>query len=365
MPEYWDSRYAFAQIEVELSQLIQDVPASLTFMINNTPVATYKMDYRDGRAQVFYVEIPLEYLEEGYNAFDITGYVRLYDDDGCIDDFSGANWICIRDSSFIQVGYDARNPDRRISAYPYPFLSSLNEDGSNTEILVSDACDPAELAAALMLRADLASETKLEDAITLARLSDSAAQKRQRLIVSLKDNLSAQYQAAAERALEGESLSDRAMIHFLEEGGANVLLITSDSGEALMEAVRLLMDESRVSQEKSDLAFVSQDASAAIRARVTRAREIQAARFADTPGIHSNAQMTPRLLARWARPTPEAMSILEHAMTRYDMSARAYDRILKVARTIADLDTSTDILPHHITEAISYRSLDRSTWGLK
>ena len=107
------------------------------------------------------------------------------------------------------------------------------------------------------------------------------------------------------------------------------------------------------------------ESSAAIRARVTRAREIQAARFADTPGIHSNAQMTPRLLARWARPTPEAMSILEHAMTRFDMSARAYDRILKVARTIADLDTSTDILPHHITEAISYRSLDRSTWGLK
>lgn len=107
------------------------------------------------------------------------------------------------------------------------------------------------------------------------------------------------------------------------------------------------------------------ESSAAIRARVTRAREIQAARFADTPGIHSNAQMTPRLLARWARPTPEAMSILEHAMTRFDMSARAYDRILKVARTIADLDASADILPHHITEAISYRSLDRSTWGLK
>ena len=94
--EYWDCQYAYAQIEVELSQLIQDVPASLTFMINNTPVATYKMDYRSGRAQVFFVEIPLEYLEEGYNAFDITGYVRLYDDDGCIDDFSGANWICVR-----------------------------------------------------------------------------------------------------------------------------------------------------------------------------------------------------------------------------------------------------------------------------
>lgn len=268
VPEYWDNQYAFAQIEVELSQLIQDVPASLTFMINSNPVATYKMDYRGGRTQVFYVEIPLEYLQTGYNAFDITGYVRLYDDDGCIDDFSGANWICIRESSFIQVGYDAVDPNRRISAYPYPFLSSLNENGSNTEILVSDVCDPAELAAALMLRADLASETELEDDITLARLSDSRAEKQQRVIVSLRDNLSAQYQAAAERALNGQSLSDRAMIHFLEEDGANVLLITSDSGQALMEAARLLMDESRVSQEKSDLAFVSEDSSAAIRAQI-------------------------------------------------------------------------------------------------
>ncbi|MDY4755234.1 MAG: cellulose biosynthesis cyclic di-GMP-binding regulatory protein BcsB [Candidatus Faecousia sp.] len=266
--EYWDCQYAYAQIEVELSQLIQDVPASLTFMINNTPVATYKMDYRSGRAQVFFVEIPLEYLEEGYNAFDITGYVRLYDDDGCIDDFSGANWICVRESSFIQVGYEAMNPNRRISAYPYPFISSLDESGSSTEILVSDVCAPEELAAALMLRADLASETKLEDRIILARLSDSEAEKQQRVIVALRSNLSDRYRAAAEEALNGGDLSDRAMIRFLEEGDANVLLLTSDSGDALMEAARMLMDESRVSQEKSDLAFVQADASALIRAQI-------------------------------------------------------------------------------------------------
>lgn len=107
------------------------------------------------------------------------------------------------------------------------------------------------------------------------------------------------------------------------------------------------------------------ETSAAIRARVMRAREIQAMRFSDENHIHCNAQMTPRMLSRWARPTPEAMGILEHAMLKFDMSARAYDRILKVARTIADLDESATIGAPHISEAVSYRTLDRSSWGLK
>lgn len=268
VPEYWDSRYVYAQIEVELSQLIQDVPASLTFMLNDIPVATYRMDYRSGRTQVFYVDIPLEYLQEGYNSFDITGYVRLYDEEGCIDDFSGANWICVRDSSFIQVGYAAMDPNRRISAYPYPFLSSMNESGSETEILVSDKCDPGELAAALLLRADLGSETKLEDRITLARLCDSSDRAGRRVVISLRENLNDHYLVAAEEILKGQSLSDWAMVAFLEEGDVDTLLITSDNGDALAEAAMMLMDESRVSQERSDVAFVSVNSSESIRAQI-------------------------------------------------------------------------------------------------
>lgn len=103
--------------------------------------------------------------------------------------------------------------------------------------------------------------------------------------------------------------------------------------------------------------------SEAIRDRVCRARAIQQTRFAGEPGIHCNAQMNSRLMARYAPLSPECMAILESAMTRFDMSARAYDRIIKVARTIADLDGAPDITPVHITEAISYRNLDRSTWG--
>lgn len=105
------------------------------------------------------------------------------------------------------------------------------------------------------------------------------------------------------------------------------------------------------------------EASASIRGRVMAARGRQAARFADTPGIHCNAQMDARLLRLHAQPDGSGTEILRRAMTRYDLSARAYDRILKVARTIADLDGSDTVSRQHVAEAIGYRQLDRSTWG--
>jgi len=105
------------------------------------------------------------------------------------------------------------------------------------------------------------------------------------------------------------------------------------------------------------------ESSEAIRERVIKARAVQARRYADEPGIHCNAQLTSRLTARHCALSPEAMAILRRAIEKYDMSARAYDRILKVSRTIADLDGSEAILPHHVSEAVGYRTLDRSGWG--
>lgn len=106
------------------------------------------------------------------------------------------------------------------------------------------------------------------------------------------------------------------------------------------------------------------ESSADIRARVVRARAIQEARFADEPAVHCNAQMGPRHIAAYCALTPDCAAILRKAMLKYDMSARAYDRILKVARTAADLDASEAILPRHISEAIGYRNLDKGTWGV-
>jgi hypothetical protein len=86
------------------------------------------------------------------------------------------------------------------------------------------------------------------------------------------------------------------------------------------------------------------ESSADIRRRVVLARNIQQTRYRATTGVYSNAQMTAKMLSQWATPTPEAAKILEQTMTRLDMSARAYDRILKVARTIADLDAASRLL---------------------
>ncbi|MDE6177482.1 MAG: ATP-binding protein, partial [Paramuribaculum sp.] len=105
------------------------------------------------------------------------------------------------------------------------------------------------------------------------------------------------------------------------------------------------------------------ESSAAIRERVLRARDVQTRRFANDPEVYCNAMMSSRQLRTFAQPTPEALELIKAAMVRFDMSARAYDRILKVARTIADLDGSEQIDTIHIQEAISYRNLDRGNWG--
>lgn len=104
--------------------------------------------------------------------------------------------------------------------------------------------------------------------------------------------------------------------------------------------------------------------SAAIRGRVVGARSIQEERFSSYEGVYCNAQMTSRLLHQYAVPDAAGLALLKTAMLRLNLSARAYDRILKVSRTIADLDASPNIEAQHLAEAINYRNLDRENWGL-
>ena len=105
------------------------------------------------------------------------------------------------------------------------------------------------------------------------------------------------------------------------------------------------------------------ETSAEIRERVIRAREIQSERFAAYPGMHCNAQMGKGQLEEYCFIDPAGRNLLKTAMERLNLSARAYDRILKVARTVADLSGSEKIRPEHIAEAIQYRSLDREGWA--
>ncbi len=109
----------------------------------------------------------------------------------------------------------------------------------------------------------------------------------------------------------------------------------------------------------------TEEPSARIRERVMRARQIQHERFAGEAGVYSNAMMTPALMRRHCRLDDTGERLLKTAMERLQLSARAQDRILKTARTIADLEGSDAIRPTHLAEAIQYRSLDRDNWGLR
>jgi len=107
----------------------------------------------------------------------------------------------------------------------------------------------------------------------------------------------------------------------------------------------------------------SAEDSAAVRKRVISARERQMQRFRGEKKTYANAQMVPKMIRKDCAISAEGEKLLENAITRLGLSARAHDRILKVARTIADLDGSQAIEPRHLSEAIQYRTLDRSYWA--
>jgi magnesium chelatase family protein len=129
----------------------------------------------------------------------------------------------------------------------------------------------------------------------------------------------------------------------------------------LMDRIDLHVEVTPVGREEMSSDEVA-ESSASIRERVMRAREVQAKRFQGL-GIYTNTMMSSSMLRKFCPLSPDARRLLDAAMERLQLSARAYDRIIKVARTIADLEGVADIQPLHISEAIGYRSLDRESWG--
>ena len=102
--------------------------------------------------------------------------------------------------------------------------------------------------------------------------------------------------------------------------------------------------------------------SASIQARVNEAREHQLERFKSSKRLFCNAHMSSKDIRKYCQITVDSEELLKAAIAKFGLSARAYDRILKVARTVADLEAQEDILPHHLSEAIQYRTLDRKYW---
>ena len=105
------------------------------------------------------------------------------------------------------------------------------------------------------------------------------------------------------------------------------------------------------------------ESSASVRERVLRARKIQTERYREEKMLYANAQMPPRLMRKFCAISADGEKLLESAIQRLGLSARAHDRILKVGRTIADLEGAESIEPKHLSEAIQYRTLDRTYWA--
>jgi magnesium chelatase family protein len=103
--------------------------------------------------------------------------------------------------------------------------------------------------------------------------------------------------------------------------------------------------------------------SSEIQKRVIKARHIQNDRFKKRKNVYCNAQMNSKMIKEFCKLDETCLTLLKNAMEKLDLSARAYDRIIKLSRTIADLESSENIFPSHIAEAINYRSLDRESWG--
>ena len=131
----------------------------------------------------------------------------------------------------------------------------------------------------------------------------------------------------------------------------------------LLDRIDLHVEVTPVPFSELNTQIASPVKSEGIRERVIEAREIQAKRYEENKGMYANAQMSSKQLRELCQINQAGQILLKTAMERLSLSARAYDRILKVSRTIADLEKSEEIKVEHLAEAIQYRSLDRENWG--
>ena len=149
LPKYAKPVSAVLRLSYTASDLILTDISSLTYYMNGTPFGSSKIVARsDGAQTVLYVSVPVELLTTGYNLLEILSYVRLTDDEGCRDDYNGANWVKIADTTCLRIYYEISDDADELYMYPYPFISLMNPDGAESVVAVSDAADEAELTAA-------------------------------------------------------------------------------------------------------------------------------------------------------------------------------------------------------------------------
>jgi hypothetical protein len=256
IPEYWEAKYAIVELNYSVSQLIKGVPSTLTFSINNVPFYSCEVKYVNSELQTMYAVIPTNLLKEGFNNLEVSGYVRLYDEEGCIDDSSKANWINISKDSYVTVGYEINtNNDAMLSYYPFPFMSTLDPTGAETSILVSDNENDGELTAAMFLAANLGNNTSEENNIRIGKWSkDNTRGLKNNIFIGLTENLPSELKNYINDYKD--DLGENGIVLFENDNGKPMLIIVSDKEEGLIEAARMLAEKDRVDQEQSNVAKV-------------------------------------------------------------------------------------------------------------
>ena len=252
LPKYAKPVSAVLRLSYTASDLILTDISSLTYYMNGTPFGSSKIVARsDGAQTVLYVSVPVELLTTGYNLLEILSYVRLTDDEGCRDDYNGANWVKIADTTCLRIYYEISDDADELYMYPYPFISLMNPDGAESVVAVSDAADEAELTAAMMLMAGMGNSLSAKNAMTLCRLSDAKSENV--LYVGLKKNTPEYLLSLLTQSVPATG----ALVQRATDGDTSYLLIVAEEEAALSEAAALLSDTSRVAQLHTSQTYVS------------------------------------------------------------------------------------------------------------
>ena len=268
--DYWDAEEASVFLEYRVSPLITDeVPATLTVLCNGVPVHSEEIRYDKGITKTLSVSIPQDILRSGYNAVSVTGYARIYDEEGCLDDFSGANWICLLKDSAVRVHYQIRDFRGSLQYYPYPVLSAEDPEGSLLGIYVPEEASDEEWRAALLVRAQLGAKTGEADRIRLGTFASDDGSRSNRIIVAQEERLPKGLRDSV-RTLCGIRTDPGAFICNLSGNGAGqqgegdvsetTLVVTAEDEEDLIEAAAMLLDPDRISQVRGSSVFVPRGA---------------------------------------------------------------------------------------------------------
>lgn len=251
MPEYCNVENATLLVSYTCSDLILTDISSLTFYMNNVPFYSCALEQVGMDKVVLYITVPLELMKDAYNLLEIRAYVRLSDDEGCIDDYAGANWVSIDEATCLRIGYSLIEDATRLDLYPYPYVSLLDPAGESLTVAMSDAAENSEMTAALMAMADLGKAVYQENLITLSRWKDVRSDNV--IYFGLEKNTPNELLTK----LDALPTQSTAAIQAIPHGEGQMLLCIAKEPDALIEAARLLWDDVRMEQLHTDSHSIS------------------------------------------------------------------------------------------------------------